>query len=169
MSNICWDAWKSHLCSLQPQVLLEQPLECGLEEGLLGLIYVLVTAEALDTALCFTRHWCLHRGLASPLFWGRKVSLLFGVCWEERVQGFCYCTFVYIIRSWIMDFCHSSTLQPSEQGLELGTHWCMELHVLSISSGLPAGRIPLHSDGKNKPLHFPFRPLCQFVGSACCL
>lgn len=98
----------------------------------------------------------------------KSLSSLWSLLRREG-PGCCYCTFVYIIRSYIMDFCHSSTLQPTEQGLELGTHWYMELHVLSISPGLPAGKIPLHCDGKNKRLHFPFRPLCQFVGSACCL
>lgn len=112
--------WKSHLCSLQPQVLLEQPPECGLEEGLLGLIYALVTAEALDTALCFTRHWCLHGGLASPLcFWGEK-SLFSLESAEKRGSRDAATVLLFILsghKLWI------SAIHPLSSLLSRGWSW----------------------------------------------
>lgn len=105
--------------------------------GSLGMIYVLITATALDTALCFTG--APPKALAPA--WGlcftsaysqRKASVLSGGCREVRSWGCCCCTFIsYIHGSYITGFCHSFV--PA-----IWHHGCTELHVLCISPGQPS-------------------------------
>lgn len=86
-----------------------------LAQGLLGMIYVLITATALDTALCLTGVSPKASAPAqghqfTPVYSQRKASVLPRGCRGVKSWGLCCCTIIsYINGSYITDYCQSFT------------------------------------------------------------